>query len=41
MKDQLLHFPGGRVKDGRIVPVEGLVSPFSIVIDAQNNKSHQ
>jgi streptogramin lyase len=36
VKDQLLYFPGGRVKDGRIVPVKGLVSPFSIVIDAQN-----
>jgi DNA-binding beta-propeller fold protein YncE len=24
------------VKDGRVVPVKGLVSPFSIVIDAQN-----
>src|SRR5271167_1488105 len=35
-KDQLLYFPGGRVKDGRIVQVKGLVSPFSIVIDAQN-----
>src|SRR5271155_498873 len=36
VKDQLLYFPGGRVKDGRIVQVKGLVSPFSIVIDAQN-----
>jgi hypothetical protein len=36
VKDQLLYFPGGRVKDGRVVPVKGLVSPFSIVIDAQN-----
>ena len=36
VKDQLLYFPGGRVKDGRLVQVKGLVSPFSIVIDAQN-----
>jgi streptogramin lyase len=36
VKDQLLHFPGGRVKDGRLVQVKGLVSPFSIVIDVQN-----
>jgi hypothetical protein len=36
VKDQLLYFPGGWMKDGRIVPVKGLVSPFSIAIDAQN-----
>jgi hypothetical protein len=34
--DQLLHFPGGRIKDGRIVKVKGLKSPFDIVIDSQN-----
>jgi len=34
--DQLLYFPGGRVKDGRIVKVAGLKSPFDIVIDAHN-----
>ncbi|MGA2255243.1 MAG: hypothetical protein ABSG53_11320 [Thermoguttaceae bacterium] len=34
--NQLLHFSGGRVKDGRIVKVEGLKSPFGIAIDAQN-----
>jgi hypothetical protein len=34
--NQLLHFPGGRVKDGRIVKVAGLKSPFDIVVDAQN-----
>jgi hypothetical protein len=34
--DQLLHFPGGRIKDGRIVKVAGLKSPFDIVIDPQN-----
>ncbi|MGA8833235.1 MAG: hypothetical protein WB554_16670 [Desulfomonilaceae bacterium] len=34
--NQLLYFPGGRVKDGRIVKVGGLKSPFGIAIDAQN-----
>ncbi len=34
--DQLLHFPGGRIRDGQIVKVAGLKSPFDIVIDAQN-----
>ena len=34
--DQLLYFPGGRIKDGRIVKVDGLKSPFDIVIDSQN-----
>ena len=34
--DQLLNFPGGRVKDGRIVKVAGLKSPFDVVIDDQN-----
>jgi hypothetical protein len=34
--DQLLLFPGGRIKDGRIVKVAGLKSPFDIVIDSQN-----
>jgi hypothetical protein len=34
--NQLLHFPGGRIKDGRIVKVSGLKSPFDIVIDSQN-----
>ncbi len=34
--NQLLHFPGGRPKDGRIVKVAGLMSPFDIVIDSQN-----
>jgi hypothetical protein len=34
--NQLLYFPGGRVKDGRIVKVEGLKSPFGIAIDNQN-----
>ena len=35
-KNQLLHFPGGRVKDGRLVQVAGLKSPFGIAIDAKN-----
>jgi hypothetical protein len=34
--DQLLFFPGGRIKEGRIVKVTGLKSPFDIVIDSQN-----
>ena len=34
--DQLLYFPGGRLKDGKIVKVNGLASPFDVVIDAQN-----
>ena len=34
--NQLLFFPGGRIKDGRIVKVAGLKSPFDIVIDDQN-----
>src|SRR5262249_57366677 len=34
--NQLLHFPGGRIKDGRIVKVKGLKSPFDIVIDSNN-----
>lgn len=34
-RNRLLHFPGGRVADGRIVEVPGLKSPFGIAIDAQ------
>jgi hypothetical protein len=34
--NQLLYFPEGRIKDGRIVKVAGLKSPFDIVIDSQN-----
>jgi streptogramin lyase len=34
--NRLLHFPGGRVKDGKLVSVDGLKSPFDIVIDSQN-----
>src|SRR5262249_27006778 len=32
----LLQFPGGRIKDGRIVKVKGLKSPFDVVIDSKN-----
>jgi hypothetical protein len=34
--NQLLHFPGGDIKDGRIVKVQGLKSPFDVVIDSQS-----
>jgi hypothetical protein len=34
--NQLLFFPGGRIKEGKIVKVPGLKSPFDIVIDSQN-----
>jgi hypothetical protein len=34
--NRLLHFPGGRIEDGRIVKVNGLKSPFDIVIDSQD-----
>jgi hypothetical protein len=34
--DQLLYFPGGRLKDGKIVKIAGLKSPFDIVIDDQD-----
>ena len=34
--DQLLFFPGGRVKEGKIVKVAGLAGPFDVVIDDQN-----
>jgi hypothetical protein len=34
--DQLLYFPGGRLKDGKIVKVNGLASPFDVVVDPQN-----
>ena len=36
-KNQLLYFPEGRVKDGQIVQVKGMKSPFGIAIDAQND----
>jgi hypothetical protein len=35
-KNQLVHFPGGRIKEARLVEVKGLRSPFGIAIDAQN-----
>jgi hypothetical protein len=34
--NQLLYFPGGRVKDGKIVKAPGFKSPFDVVIDDQN-----
>src|SRR5271169_7258760 len=34
--NQLLYFPGGRIKDGKIVKPAGLKSPFDIVVDSQN-----
>ena len=34
--NQLLHFPGGDITQGRIVKVAGLKSPFDIVIDDEN-----
>ncbi len=34
--DQLLYFPEGRIKDGKIVKVAGLQSPFDIVVDSKN-----
>ncbi len=34
--NQLLFFPEGVIKEGRIVKVAGLKSPFDIVIDSQN-----
>jgi hypothetical protein len=33
---QLLLFPGGRIKEGKVVKVAGLKSPFDVVIDDQN-----
>jgi len=37
--NQLLYFPGGRIKDGRVVKVAGLKSPFDVAIDDQNRVS--
>jgi streptogramin lyase len=34
--NQLLYFPGGRIKDGKIVKVAGLASPFDVIVDPQN-----
>jgi len=34
--NQLLYFPGGQIKEGKIVKPAGLLSPFDIVIDSQN-----
>jgi hypothetical protein len=35
-KNQMIFFPGGRLKDGRIVQVPGLKSPFGVAVDNQN-----
>ncbi len=32
----MLYFPGGRLKDGTLVAVPGLASPFDVIIDPQN-----
>ena len=32
----MLHFPGGRIKDGHLVKVKGPKSPFDIVIDSKD-----
>jgi hypothetical protein len=34
--NRLLHFPGGRIKDGQFIKVKGLKSPFDIVIDSKD-----
>jgi len=34
--NQMLYFPGGRIKDGKMVKVEGLASPFDVIVDPQN-----
>ncbi len=34
--DQLLYFPNGSIKDGKIVKVPNLKSPFDIVVDSKN-----
>lgn len=34
--NQMLYFPGGRIKEGKIVKVDGLRSPFDVIIDPQN-----
>jgi streptogramin lyase len=33
---RLMYFPGGKLKEGRIVNVSGLAAPFDVEIDAQN-----
>jgi hypothetical protein len=35
-RNRMVHFPGGRVADGKIVEVPDLKSPFGIAIDAEN-----
>jgi hypothetical protein len=34
--NRLMYFPGGKLKEGRIVNVAGLAAPFDVEIDAQN-----
>jgi streptogramin lyase len=34
--NQMVYFPGGRMKDGRIVSVPGLKSAFGVAVDDQN-----
>jgi len=34
--NQMLYFPGGRIKEGKTVKVDGLASPFDVIIDPQN-----
>src|SRR6202789_2150067 len=34
--NQLLYFPGGQIKEGKVVKPAGLVSPFDVVIDDQS-----
>ncbi len=34
--NELLFFPNGNIKEGKIVKVPGLKSPFDVVIDPQN-----
>ena len=34
--NRLMYFPGGKLKEGRIVNVAGLEAPFDVEIDAQN-----
>jgi hypothetical protein len=35
-KNQMIMFPGGSVKDGKVIQVDGLRSPFGIAIDEQD-----
>jgi hypothetical protein len=35
-RNSMVRFPGGSIKDGKIVAVPGLKSPFGVAIDAEN-----